>query len=608
MRRALRHGLISLACLAAMTATAARAGGPAVRLGILATTGETAAADYYASSVELLKRAWKSPVEVSYHDLPGLEAAIEARQLDFFISNPGFYATVQGRLSCRHLATLSIPRSGDPNASMAGAFIVRAGRADIAGFGDMRGKTAAAVDRDAFGGYLVQMGEIRERGMDPEGFFSRTLFLGYPMQKVFEAVASGEADVGLVRACLLEQMAAAGRVERGAFRVIGEKPPGPLRCKRSTGLYPDWVFASTPSATAEESRRAAAALLSAPPDPRNGCSWSVASDFSAVEDLYRGLRAGHYAYLRDWSLAGFVERHLPWIVTASVLLTALLMHSAVLASLVRRRTGHLRRAMAEAERAHEEAARAEGRLRAMERASITGILSTMVAHELKQPLGAIMNYADGIRTLAKMPEVDRAMLDMAAGEIQAETGRAGQIIDRVRLYAKPSGLRREPCRLDAIALAAAAAFGRLPGEKAPLKVLRAEPCPVTGDALGLELVVVNLLKNASEAALAGPGDPAVTLEAAREGGSCRVTVVNTGAEVDPALFANLFEPKASAKEQGLGFGVAIAARIMESHAGGLRLEARPGGGAVAVASMEAAGPPEAAPEATPAATRKGDPP
>ena len=228
-----------------------------------------------------------------------LPQAVRDKKLDYFISNPGIFSHMQLLGQARHLATLKIAQADDPNFSLGGVFFVRSDDEQIRTFEDMRGKSALAVAPNAFGGLAVHLGEIRARGYDPEHFFASISYTGYPMQSVLEQMRQGRSRVGMVRTCLIEEMTAKGLLAKDEFRVIGAKNAPRLRCSTSTELYPDWVFAATTEAKPEQSRQACAALFSL--SDEMGGYWSVASDFTRIDELFRELRIGHYRYLRQWT-------------------------------------------------------------------------------------------------------------------------------------------------------------------------------------------------------------------------------------------------------------------------------------------------------------------
>lgn len=551
-----------------ISSAAAQEQGAPVRLAILNTVGNANSAEIFRESIGLLRVAWQRPVKVTYYDIPGLFTALDSHSVDFFIANPGFFATAQSRAHARHLATLKIHEAADPNESMGGVFLVRSD-SSVRHFTDMKGRTAAAVSPSAFGGYLVSLGEIQKRGEDPENFFRGIRFTGYPMQVIFDEVRSGNVEVGMVRACLLEEMIAKGKIAENAFRVVEGVRDEKLACQRSTELYPDWVFAVAPTATPELSRRAAAALLSMP--ETHGIHWSIATDFRRIDELYRSLRVEHYAYLRSPTIRDFLMNY-RWSILAVLFGLFLVFSHYLLVNIeVKRKTRSLREASAAREEAQAKALATQRRLHNLERVSLVGMLSNMVAHELKQPISAIANFADGIRSINAMPYPERDLIDGACEDILGQTKRAATIIERVRSYAKELPRELESVRIADVVRQAEEDL-RSVGSSLP-SVRTDVPCDlmVKAERVELTLVVLNLLKNAAEA-LKHEKNGRIAIGAYRNADTVILSVEDNGRTSDISGFQDVFAPKPSSKADGLGIGLAISARMIERFGGNIRVE------------------------------------
>lgn len=535
---------------------------PSIKIGILATVGRLQSLDIFSGTLDRLEASLDRPIEVAYYDIAGLKHAVDAHELDFFISNAGFFSTAQSCAKARHLATLKIKEAVDPNESMAGVFFVRSD-SRVQTIEDMKHRPAAAVSPTAFGGYFVPLGELAARGQNPERFFSSVVFTGYPMQLVFDEVRSGKVQIGLARACLLEEMIRAGRISPDEFRVVEDKRDDKLACSRSTDLYPDWVFAAAPKANPEISRRTAAALLSMPEE--DGVYWSIATDFRRIDELYRILKVEHYAYLRSPTISEAIEIYkteLILIIAASIFAAV---HYLLVNIEVKRKTQSLR----EASIAKEEAQR---RMYQLEKATLTGVLSNSVAHELKQPISAIANYADGIRQLNASSEVDRSMIDYALEEIIQQTRRAGDVIEHVRQYAKNQAPVKEVLNLREAACGAASEINALIHSMPSIENRIPSNMLVLADRIELSLVLINLMKNSAEALKDDP-EGLILLDAVHENGFIRLSVSDNGPVCDPSKFQNVYDLKSSSKNDGLGLGLAVSARMIERIGGGMIIEA-----------------------------------
>lgn len=561
--------IFAAALLSASVGASESTGVDGIRLGILNTVGNETSEDKFRKSIESLDRVWDRPVVVSYYDIPELYSAIKNNKVDFFLSNAGVFSTLESAAHARHLASLKIKEAADVNESMGGIFFVRRD-SGIKSFADMKGKTAAAVSPRAFGGYLVSLGEILARGENPEPFFSKTSFLGYPMQLVFDEIREGKADVGLVRACLLEEMIARGELKPDEFRVIAGKRDGKLACVRSTDLYPAWVFAATPLATAEESKQAAVALLTHV-EP-SGVEWSIASDFRSIRELYKALKVEQYLYLRNPTIKDFIYNHRMALSLLSLFFVCLFLHYLLVNAEVKKKTQSLRAASEAREKAQEKTMAMLRRLHALERISLVGMLSNTVAHELKQPIGTIANFADGIRTVNRVENPDRALIDEAVEEILQQTCRANAIIERVRSYAKPTVLKLERIRISELVKRATLDLQELGLRMPELLDKVPEDITVNVDRVEMTLVLLNLLRNAVEAVVGVP-EARVSIVASDDGHHVTIMITDNGPTTDVSDLQYLFAPKASTKAGGLGIGLAIAARMIERFRGTLSIVA-----------------------------------
>lgn len=211
------------------------------------------------------------------------------------------------------------------------------------------------------------------------------------------------------------------------------------------------------------------------------------------------------------------------------------------------------------------------------RRAAAGEMGSALAHELNQPLAAIIAFSRAARRLASAGEGLR--LAETLDKVVAQADRAGEIIRRLREFLRRGEGTREPV---APALLLDEAVALVAGEAAPRGIrLAVEVAPdlpaVLADRIQIEQVLTNLLRNAFDALAASEGARLVTLSARLAGeGRVELAVHDSGPGVDPAMAEALFTPFASGKEHGMGLGLAISRGIVESHGGRLCYDGRDG--------------------------------
>jgi C4-dicarboxylate-specific signal transduction histidine kinase len=210
------------------------------------------------------------------------------------------------------------------------------------------------------------------------------------------------------------------------------------------------------------------------------------------------------------------------------------------------------------------------------RVSTLGELSASMAHELTQPLAAILSNAQAAQRLLAYPSPDLPELSEILADIVRDDQRAGELIRRLRALARKEDFTAEP--LD-VGVVVAEAVGLLRSEvvlrdcKVALDIAPKLPA-VRGDRVQLQQVVLNLLLNAFDALQGEPaGVGEVRVRATLEAPSAvRVSVRDGGHGLPGDAAERIFTPFYTTKAGGLGMGLAISRSIIEAHGGRLWAE------------------------------------
>ncbi|MGZ5988434.1 MAG: two-component system sensor histidine kinase NtrB [Rhizomicrobium sp.] len=208
-----------------------------------------------------------------------------------------------------------------------------------------------------------------------------------------------------------------------------------------------------------------------------------------------------------------------------------------------------------------------------------GQVAAGLAHELNQPLTAILNYTNAGLDIADERGDDE--LKSVFGKVAEQASRAGNIIRRLRAFIEKRGPNRTDEDItrtidEAIRLGQINAAER--GIK--LRVLFEQGLPnVSIDRVQIQQVLINLMKNAVEA-MEGSDRRELTVTINRVAPDLvQVSVADTGPGISDDMTEKLFQPFVTTKAAGMGMGLSICRGIIEAHGGRLWLESNPGGGA-----------------------------
>jgi C4-dicarboxylate-specific signal transduction histidine kinase len=213
-----------------------------------------------------------------------------------------------------------------------------------------------------------------------------------------------------------------------------------------------------------------------------------------------------------------------------------------------------------------------------------GQLSASIAHEVNQPLAAIVTNAQAcLRWLDReTPELDEAR--NAAESIVKDGKRAGEVIRRVRALANKTDTQKAPLDLNDVVHEVIALVQR---ELASRRVLlRTELAPVLplvlADRVQMQQVMINLVVNGIEAMDAVPDRPRVLVirSAQDEADQVSIAVKDSGVGIAAEDADRLFGPFVTTKSSGMGMGLSICRRIIQAHGGRIWFEPNPTGGAV----------------------------
>ena len=532
----------------------------------------TDAKRFVGASLDNFVRAWgEIPVTVTVTDDDELFALARAGDVDFFFADAGTFAALERFGGSRALLSAASNRSTDPQQADGLTILVPQGTSWQTLLRDDRDDILEVSARDAslltmllreaavkHGADERQVNLLIDRvrtvrtddlsasaGKEDSDGSSRSFSSG---DSKAEENATAMTRAKLVRACALED-------NPKSFSPLGALEPAfspGLRCRVSVLPIPGPVLGATFRADAEQ-----AALLRnmflAVFETNVDWHWTQPADFRTLHDRLAQFD-DRYRELARPTAEALWRQFGPYLFGGAVVICVLLSIAFSLERSVKRRTKDLVKALQAKEAA-------DARFRALERASVVSQMSSIVAHEIRQPLAALRNYVGSLRLRLGKNRLRTEDFEWALGRMRSEIERADQIVEHVRNYAKRTDAARERLSLSDLIRDTAGAM-TVPG----LSLAITPGIRMEADRLEVQLIVENLLKNARDAA--DPAEPKVRLELALlPDNRARLVVEDNGSVVSDEVLAHISQPLYTTKAGGLGLGLSIVRRLVESYDG-----------------------------------------
>ena len=314
---------IILGLFLSLCAVASLAAQQRVTIGVLAYNGKPQAmlrwqptADYLATQI----------ADTEFLIMPltheEFRHAINKDELDFLLTNPGHYVRLEVSSGATRLATFQTRFQNQVLTQMSSVIFTRKD-SGIQTLDDLKGKTLAAISKDAFGGYQLAQKVFLENKINPSKAL-KIKWLGFPHADIVRAVISGKADAGVVRAGILEKMSEQGALELSRLAILNNKNDKGFPFRHSTSLYPEWPIARLPSTDSNLAKQVVLALLLMPDSNEaavasGGAGWTIPLDYSSVHDLFKVLQIEPYPPT-VLTTEDFWQAYKQWIIFSLLLL------------------------------------------------------------------------------------------------------------------------------------------------------------------------------------------------------------------------------------------------------------------------------------------------
>ncbi len=534
-----------------------------VRIGVVQSEDPFFYLDCFGPTMEYLRKKYPNNNFFTEEiDLNIDSNDLDKKQFDFLFSPSGFFAAHQLPSGLRQIVTRKPESALNPSQSVGSLFVTSK---DFVGenISSLKDKKAVAYEKSSLAGWLSALYEITSHGFDHNNFFSEVLFTNYGSPGPLSYILSRKADVAVIPTCEFEQLAKNKQINPENFKIIGVKE-GSSVCKSSTDLFPDVVFSSFPKAEPKLVRELTLSLLTMP-NSLTKSDWSIASDFLGVHRLFENLKIGPYSE-KEVSIFTLAVRFQKELFLAFLAICCLLFHVIRVNQLVFKRTEELRMAISQRDAMSEVAKKRLKRLTQLEKRGMISQISSVLAHELKQPISSVANYSKGLSKYLNKSGNSDEILNEAVSGIDKGIRRAAEIVEKVRSYSKaPTGHMPIVSLTDCAQKAVDSIKAFAPGN-VEISTNLISDAFIEADPLEIELLIFNLLKNSAEAVEPLGQKARILCSVTNSENGVTICVTDNGPKISKEKLEKMRSAlQESVKSDGLGLGLSIILAIVEKY-------------------------------------------
>lgn len=540
---------------------------PTLDIGIDRSASYGSYRTFIDQSISALQKALKKDylLKVEELDLPSLSASIQRNRLDLVIAPASFSrrSILQG---AREIASAVGVDIHNPNKSQGAVYLTRLETQTPNGLLSLKGKRVVTSKEFQLQGMDNVISHLALKDVrEPDKFFSAVDYRNPDTGEILSSLKHGDADLAVLPLCALEYYSKNHSVDTSWMKVVDARLDPDVDCVHSSLLYPGLTILSLPSLSPTTSKTITQTLLAM--KPVNGISWDIATDFKNLDLVLYSLDRDAWVEQRSWNLSKFLQKYWQWLLIGLAGLVFLALHSVWTEFLVRKRTDALRRALTRQRQLQQEAELSNRKFEKLQKISTIGQMSSLFAHELRQPLNAITCYAHGLKTFIKSDKKD-PMVETGLSGIQEEAQKASAIIEKVRDYVRSKSQRRT--RQDWAKLIDRSVLDFKKTSLGSLKInWSGHPSVnILADELEMELIVTNLLKNAAQAQehVKNPWIN-INLIVNKPLKYAEMTVTDDGPALSDEQFKQIISTGDTTKPEGLGLGLTIVKSLTEAHGG-----------------------------------------
>ncbi len=532
-------------------------------IGVLAPRGDEMANQKWSPWQKSLSKRWKNEQFILVPlSLENLGNVANDHKLDFILAPQTSFLSLQKKIHLRWLANLEKNSfSSISSSEEVGTTIWVNTDSTIQNIKDLKYKKIAAVNPKAFGGYLMGYKLLKDANLR-EGKDYQVQFTDYPIDQVLTQLNAHQVDAAIAPVCLMEEMQAQGLIKQQDFRALHPTHEYE-RCISSSPLLPSWTLAALPSVPNSFAKEMTNFLLQT--QPAHLPQWTLPVTSREAEDILRSIYK-HPDQMNIWQVAKLWIRDNYWIM-GSVLITLilLLLNTAWMSVLAHRRQKKLKSA-------YQRVREYEELMLQTDRINLLGEMTSGIAHEINQPLAVIQSYAEGsLIRLQPIPETQS--IQQAQEKIIEQIQRSVEIIHNLRSFVKPKPeFSVQQCQIHQL-VQQCISFFHIQYSKDPIVIQNNinQDCIANTVPSIIEQVLMNCLLNSKQQ---GANVVSIHSDCDQSDHFLKIDILDDAGGFSQERLSFPFEPFKSSKNTGLGLGLVICERLLNSIGGQLHLSNR----------------------------------
>lgn len=544
-------------------------------VGILAPRGVQAAQQEWQPWLNWLSTQWENETFILVPmKLADAEQMIADNRVNFVLAPQAQFLSMKTGMEMRWLATLNRVDDAQPKAAelVGSALWVRkdGGLHDIT---QLRGKMIAAVQENAFGGFLLAYKLLYDAQLRENRDYE-LVFTGYPIDQTLLLLDRKQVDAAIAPLCLMEEMQSQGILDRSQYQLL-HPINNQSACAGSTERFPNWSLAALPTVPDALATRLGSLLLQNQPDSLLP-GWSPVVASTRVEEILHSIRRHPFqqsvwAGIKDW-----VAEYKTWVGVVLLFVFLSLLNYAWVSWLAWRRQKQITQA-------YEQMRAYERMMMQADRLNILGEMASGIAHEINQPVSVIRHYAEGTRYRLEKQKTNAELIPVLDKVIE-QVERITQIIENLRKWVRSDRHYQSVAVNISQAVGKSVQFVRMQNNRHSMSIQINIPDDLVLFTVPsvIEQVLVNSLLNCWQQH-ATQVDIAIRYFDASFLG---ITITDDAGGFSREQLDFPFVPFRTNKDKGLGLGLVICERLMRVIGGSLLLDNRSDGVAGAIVTLK----------------------